>query len=277
MSNKLTVFFCTIMLVWLSACHRPKIAKTPSKNPVENAGEANNSVDTSSAITESAAPLKLEEINFNYLTTKSKFSFKNHKEDMDNVTVNMRIRKDSLIWLSVTGVGLEVARGLITQDSILFADKIHKEFFKLSYEQLSQQYQFKITYNLLQSVIIGNLPYPIDEKTAVDQVSSYFILRQLIGNFVAENYISKSNFKLSRLNAVEKDTDNHFSLAYSDFNEVNTSLFPFNCKVKLTVKSPKDQEVHTTSIEIKHIRAEMQDNNPGFPFSIPSSYKRKSK
>ncbi len=220
------------MLVWFTACHRPKISKTN----LEKEGEAVVLVDslTNRAKTDSASiqPLKIEEINFNYLTTKSKFSFKNQKESMDNVTVNMRIRKDSLIWLSVTGVGLEVARGLITQDSIIFADKLHKEYFKLSYEQLSQQYHFKITYNLLQSIIIGNLPYPIDENTAVDQVSDYFILKQIVGNFNAENYISKSNFKLSWLNALENDTENSFSLGYSDFNEVQSSLFPFSSKLQ---------------------------------------------
>jgi hypothetical protein len=73
--------------------------------------------------------------------------------------VNIRMKKDSIIWLSVTGVGLEVARGIITPDSIVFMDKIHKDYFVFNYEQLSKQYNFDLNFALLQSVIIGNLPF----------------------------------------------------------------------------------------------------------------------
>ncbi len=263
------------MLIWLSACHRPKMAKNLSEKDIQVSVLGDSTQEAVLLDTSFTTPLRIEEVNFDYLTTKSKFSFQNQKENMDNVTVNMRIRKDSLIWLSVTGVGLEVARGLITKDSIIFADKLHKEYFKLSYEQLSQKYQFKITYNLLQSIIIGNLPFAVDQNTAVDQVSDYFILKQTIGNFEAENYISKSNYKLSWLKALEKDTENEFSLAYSDFNEVKASLFPFISKLKLNVRSEKDQLMRSTNIEIKHIRVETADKSLGFPFSIPASYKRK--
>ena len=72
------------------------------------------------------------------------------------------MKKDSLIWISVTGVGFEVARGLITKDSIVFMDKFHKEYFAFNYEQLSKKYNFDLNFALLQSIIIGNLPFPQD-------------------------------------------------------------------------------------------------------------------
>ena len=43
----------------------------------------------------------------------------------------MKIQRDSAIWISMTApLGIEVARILITQDSVKFIDRYHKEYFK---------------------------------------------------------------------------------------------------------------------------------------------------
>ncbi|HAR20844.1 MAG TPA: DUF4292 domain-containing protein, partial [Cytophagales bacterium] len=42
--------------------------------------------------------------------------------------LTIRIRKDSVIWISVNpALGIEVVRALITKDSIFVIDKIHKD------------------------------------------------------------------------------------------------------------------------------------------------------
>ncbi|RYG21494.1 MAG: DUF4292 domain-containing protein, partial [Chitinophagaceae bacterium] len=47
----------------------------------------------------------------------------------NNVTMLIRIEKDKKIWVSVTAIaGIEVARAVITPDSLLLRDNLNKTY-----------------------------------------------------------------------------------------------------------------------------------------------------
>ena len=277
MNNKISIWFMVLSMIWFTACNK----NHPSKN--KSIGDSAVVLNDSSSIVSSlppanavvVAPVKIKEIAFDYLTAKSKFSFESKNQNFDNTNVNIRMKKDSLIWISVTGIGFEVARGLITPDSIVFMDKFHKEYFVLSYAQLSRQYNFDLNFPLIQSIIIGNLPFKQQPDSKFLKDNNFFLLKQNAGRINIDNYIAEDNLKLARLNAMESGTNNTFSLDYEDFKLVNAFLFPFSSLVKLNVKSPKDQQISQTTIKLKHSKVDLVNQSPGFPFSIPSSYKRK--
>jgi hypothetical protein len=277
MNNKVTVWFVTLSLLSLTACHKNRISKNTdqSVNSGSTAVVADSSRSDSAVTTEAVTePVKIQEVAFDYLTAKSKFSFQSKKQNFDNANINIRMKKDSLIWISVTGVGFEVARGLITRDSIFFMDKFHREYFVLSYAQLSRQYNFDINFSILQAIVIGNLPFPQQPGAMFMKEDDFFVLKQQAGRINIDNYIGP-NFKLTRLDAAETGTNNTFSLHYEDFKDVKSFLFPFSSLVTLHVKAPKEQQLSKTTIQLKHSRVELLDQTPGFPFSIPSGYSRK--
>ncbi|WP_031529554.1 DUF4292 domain-containing protein [Dyadobacter crusticola] len=279
MSNKLVAGLFAISFFWLTACHKQRTSKSTSENPFSDstaAGTATSVPDSSNNA--AAAPVeavKINEVAFNYLTAKSKVSLQSKSQNFDNANVNIRMKKDSIIWLSVTGVGLEVARGIITRDSIVFMDKIHRDYFVFNYEQLSKQYNFDLNFDLLQAMIVGNLPFAQEPDARFVKMNEFYVLRQIKDRLEIENYISESTLKLSRLKATEVPTQNAFLLDYEDFKNVGGILFPFSSIINLNVKSPKDQQVSQTNMRIKHSKVEMQTESPGFPFNVPSSYKRK--
>ena len=279
MNNKQLIWLLAMSILGLSSCHKQRTAKsTDTKSDSAIVSNRPARPDTLKVIPAAEivnTPLNIAEVDFPYLTTKSKFSLKTKNQDLDNVNVNMRIRKDSLIWISVTGVGFEVARGLITRDSVSFIDKFHKEFFVFDYKELSKRYNFELNFDLLQSIIIGNLPFPREAGNLITKEDNFFVLKQQGDRIVTDNYISENNLKLTRLRSVEIPTNNAFSLDYEDFKAVNNLIFPFASNLKLDVKSQKDQQFYQTNVNIKHNKVEIIKESPGFPFSIPSSYTRK--
>ncbi|WP_439559166.1 DUF4292 domain-containing protein [Dyadobacter sp.] len=279
MSNKIVAGLFAFSFLWLTACHKQRTSKRTSETPFSDTTAANTTspaADSSkTAVAETVAPVKINEVAFDYLTAKSKVSLQSKSQNFDNVNVNIRMKKDSIIWLSVTGVGLEVARGIITRDSIVFMDKIHRDYFVFNYEQLSRQYNFDLNFDLLQSMIVGNPPFPQEADTRFVKMNEFYVLRQIKDRLEIENFISESTLKLSRLKATEVPTQNTFLLDYEDFKDVGGVLFPFASVINLNVKSLKDQQVNQTDMRIKHSKVEMQRESPGFPFNVPSSYKRK--
>jgi len=217
----------------------------------------------------------VDQIDFSFLVARSKISFKSKDQDINNANVNLRIRKDSLIWLSVSGVGIEAARALITRDSIVVLDRIHREYAIYDYNTLSQRFNFRLTYELLQSLIVGNLPLPKQPAQKVKNEQDLLLLRQSEGKVLVENYIGEKNRKLKKLLVVEQPTKNSLKLDYDDFTVLNSFLFPYTSLVTLDYQSAKDGQFYQTLLRINHNKVELTDKNPGFPFAIPAKYERR--
>ncbi len=216
---------------------------------------------------------KVEELEFDYLSTRTKFKYKGPKQKR-RANAHIRIRKDSLIWFSLTpGVGIEGARGKITQDSLVIIDKLNKQVLRYSFESLSQELNFEFNYDLFQSVLIGDMPIPISNEDGVEERTSKFIVTQRVGHLYIDNMIDDKTRKLESLKASTSDNDNTLSIKYSEFKEFNNKPFAYQAQMVLDyfVEGKKDQ----TTIDIEHKRVRIEEKPLKFPFIIPKSYERK--
>lgn len=221
------------------------------------------------------ARANVAEIDFKYLTAKSKFSIKSQDENTDNANMNIRVRKDSLIWFSVQKLGIEAARGIATRDSIIIMDKVHNEYSVYDFPSLSRQFNFDLSYDLLQSLIVGNLPLPKRPAQKIKNERDYLLLRQSEDKVLVENYIGESDRKLKKLMVTEQPTKNTLRLDYADFKALNSFLFPYTSLITLDYKSAADGQFYQKLLQIRHNKVELVDKNPGFPFKIPANYTRR--
>ena len=73
---------------------------------------------------------EVDEIEYKYLSTKSKFKYKNENQ-LINATLNTRIERDTKIWFSIrVALGVEAARGLITKDELTIIDRVNKQVIR---------------------------------------------------------------------------------------------------------------------------------------------------
>jgi hypothetical protein len=208
------------------------------------------------------------EIDFKYLNIKSKVDFALGEEGQ-SFPVNIHIKKDSIIWLSIV-VGLEGARGIITQDSVIFLDRLHRTYYKYDFMSLSKQFNFNINYDLVQSILIGNMPIKKREIDEVSKQESVFVIKQQEGFVQIENIIAEANLKLQKVNASDENGDSKMCIDYTNFMIISDLIFPQGIRAKIDAK--KDGKVLQTSISLQHNKIEVLDQSPGFAFSIPKSY-----
>jgi hypothetical protein len=114
-----------LLIVFAFSCKKTHKIKAPIviENPIQN---ETTKIDT---IKLPKLPAKLA---FNYLSSDTKIDFSDGSNDA-KFKVGMRIRKDSLIWLSMrANIGVEGLRLLISKDSIQVIDyqeKTYRTFF----------------------------------------------------------------------------------------------------------------------------------------------------
>ncbi|MEQ8687775.1 MAG: DUF4292 domain-containing protein [Imperialibacter sp.] len=221
--------------------------------------------------------LDVQEINFDYFSTKTKINY-TEGDNKINASANIRIRKDSIIWFSLTpALGIEAARGIITKDSLVVVDRLNKVYFVYTYASLSEKYNFNIDYQLLEAIFLGNPPRNIKENERVVREADYAMVEQKEGEVTFNNYISTKTSKLEKLSIVDLPTTNTLNITYSDFQVVDEfHIFPFQSLISLVYNKPGTAEAFNTQIEIEHNKAEVEDGKKmKFPFNIPQKYERK--
>lgn len=287
MTKYLFIALSLSILIGSEGCRRHHLSHRTSQFPQAVQPASSDSLSSSQAaqaIDTTATPSRpgieeaqanVAEVDFHYLTAKSKISFKSHTQDIDNASVNFRVCKDSLMWLSISKLGIEAVRALVTRDSITIIDKIHHEYSVYDFPALSKQFNFDMNFNLLQALIVGNLPLPKRPAQKIKNERDYLLLRQSEGKVLVENYIGEQDRKLKKLMVTEQPTKNTLQLDYDDFTSLNNFLFPYTSLVTVDYQSKADGQFYQTLLRIKHNKVELVDKSPGFPFTIPASYERK--
>ncbi len=227
----------------------------------------------SSSVVYNRDDLKINEINFDYLTIKSRIAFQEAGSEK-KANALIRMKKDSIIWFNLSGtLGVQGIRGVLTLDSIKTINRVEKAYWALDYAELSREFNFKIDYFLIQAMLLGDMPKEAHEDESITKNKDNFIIHQNFGDFYIDNYISASTKKVTEVDILESPTQNSLKLLYGDFREIEDHVFPFSSFVSL-IHNNEFGELETR-VNINHTRVDFSDKPMKFPFTVPKKYERK--
>jgi hypothetical protein len=219
-----------------------------------------------------ATTLSVEEIDFEYLQGKARMVLRDSKKERD-VKANIRVRKDSVIWMTFSVIGFQGGKALINKDSITIVSNVDKEYYVFDYAELSKHYNFDINFNVIQSAMLGNLIRPRTDEDDVEQETSFFMLNQNTGTINIANYVNSASMKIEKVEMKETNTNNSLILNYSNFQPLSSKLFPYNGTINLFYKTFAG--ILNTTIIFEYHKAEVGDKELKFPFNIPKRYVRR--
>jgi hypothetical protein len=258
------------LFVTQTSCKRHKLKKSEVFVP------GKSKADSSVIISESKVPavtpsimVQPDEVDFNYLKIKSRVAFSSN-DFSQTFPATIHIKKDSVIWISVA-VGLEVARGVITPDSAIFLDRLNRNVYQFSYQDLSDFMGFDVSFDLVQSLLVGNMPIYIREQDIITGAGSFITVKQSVGELAVENTIDELINKLTRVSAQRENTQSRLIITYADFTETDNGKVPQRIETRVE-KTPAGIETTATSINIEHNKFEFLERDLRFPFSVPKSY-----
>lgn len=212
----------------------------------------------------------INEFDFENLTAKARIKYDDGQRNLTGIA-NIRAKKDSAIWISLSpGLGVEAARLLIMRDSIFFMDRINNKYLKADYIELSKIYAFELNYEIMESVIIGNLIVPFRRSDLIEEENGLSYTR-VEENLEIINFIGYESKKLEKLAVADLENESSISVNYGDFKALGEdAIFPYN--VYAIVEYSASQK-NRTKIDITYSRAEMPSQTPKFPFNVPNKYR----
>ena len=94
--------------------------------------------------------------NFEWFSAKGKMQFKSNVESGKG-SINVRIRKDSVIWMNIKKLGMEVARVLIEPDSIHIIYRLDRSFERGKLSDYTRSYGLDLSFDKMQDFFVGNV------------------------------------------------------------------------------------------------------------------------
>ncbi|MEQ9593201.1 MAG: DUF4292 domain-containing protein [Cyclobacteriaceae bacterium] len=219
-----------------------------------------------------SSKLAIQEIDFEYFQGKARLNYNDGKKEQ-NVKANIRVRKDSVIWMNFSVIGVQGGKALINHDSITVVSTVDKEYFVFEYKELSERFNFKIDYFVVQAAFLGNLIQPRAPGDKVTRESTYDLLEQKNGTVSIKNYVNASLSKIERIELSESNSKNSLTLSYTNFQAVEDRIFPYNGVINLFYKTVAGPLSNTITFE--YTKAEVGDKELKFPFNIPRKYDRR--
>jgi hypothetical protein len=250
--NKNSWFLLVILFVFLFACSKKIVAPITVATPKPT--------------------LDIEQIDFDYFHGKARMTLRDANKEIE-VKANIRIRKDSVIWMTFSVIGIQGGKALINRDSITIVNNKDNEVYVFEYADLTKRYNFEINYDVIQAALLGNLIMPRKEDDNVEQLSSMYLLKQHSQKIQVSNYVNAANMKIEKVEMREGDSQNALTLNYSNFQPVGNKVFPYDGTINLFYKGASG--LLNTTIIFEYNKAEVGDKELKFPFNIPKKYVRR--
>lgn len=243
-------------------------------------------------------------LNYNTLNIKRLNIAFTQNDKSHNFRGSVRIKKDSIIWLSISKMGIEGMRVKLTPDSIALIDRLQRKYIETDYSFLNEKFKVKLDYYIIQALLTNQLPeYGVRENRK--------FIRNFKGKRDKKHYVffskrgGRSYWKgkerkmeapaeiirispdIMRLESIDiydshfyKDKKQfvHLNLKYQNYKRIDNHIFPETMLSSIVIdewdwegKSTGTPNKISLKIDVNRMSVNEKLN---FPFSISSKYKR---
>lgn len=240
--------------------------------------------------------IETNELEYNTLFAKRIDASLSNEKGSNSFKASMKIRRDSFIQVTVTApLGIEVARVLLTVDSIKFVDVYHKKYFLADYYYFYEKYDARINFDCVQKILTNtffnfelcggvskNRKYKLDrtdsgyelstveEKALSRKIKKLYKKRRKNKDYILilqKILIDPQTFRPLSMSVEDVEEDMGVSVNYQRFKDFGGKMFPEKIIFDLFSDHSK------TSLELRFLRIDF--DVPVEPnLRISSKYKR---
>ena len=180
--------------------------------------------------------------------------------------MNVRIKKNKEIWVSITAIaGIEVARAIITPDSIKVLNKLQGILLKKPFSYVYQYTGRQISYPMVEAIVIGNaVPEFITTEATISGDDQNLVFAGMINGLMYESTFG-SSLKVTKLELSNAQAGQKLDVNNSDYIAAGSRILPSH----ISIKSVAGQQ--SIAADLHYIKADF-NQTVDLPFNEPKSY-----
>ena len=221
------IIFILLAIITLASCRSTKKIQTAITKKDTLEAVTTPKIDTTQLINNALLTLANNRIDYKTFSAKVDVDYRGGDDKHYDVNANLRMHRDSLIWISVNAVfGIEAMRLLINKDSVFLLDKLNKTYLTRSIDYLQEVSGLPLTLSSLQDMLLGN-PIFIDSVVSYsndNSIISLLSIGQTFKNLVSINS-EKSVLVHSKLDDLDITRSRTADLNYDDYENKKGKAF----------------------------------------------------
>jgi hypothetical protein len=271
----ITIASAVIFVSAFTSCRSTKKLQTAinKKDTIITVKNIPSSPDSLSAGNSLFNTLDHNRIDFKTFSARIKVEYEDAEGKKPEVTANIRMKKDSIIWISIVGnlafITKEAFRVLITKDHITIMNKLKDQVEEHPFSFIEEIAKIPLDFKTLQDLIVGN-PVYLGDKVVSYKLTENRILLSTVGKYFKNLLTLSANNNLierSKLDDLDLTLNRTGDLTYGKYE--NKSGVFFSTYREITV-------AEKTKVDIKLDFRQYDFNTElSYPFTIPKNYKTK--
>jgi hypothetical protein len=250
-------------MIALAGCKARKplaVTRTPEKQPVVSPVKT-----ASPAVNDKLMAIRAKQFTFNTFSGKAKAKL-DIDGDKNDATLNIRIQHDQKIWVSVTALlGIEVARAVITPDSIWVVNRLQGVYIKKPFSYLYQYGGNQVNFKTLQALLVGNaIPETLADNANVGTDNGNTLVSGRLQDLMYSLTIGP-DFKVSQTNLNNQLAALTLQVSNSAFIQADNRIMPSQIDIVSSAGNKR------ANINLHYNSAEY-DKVLEYPFSIPDRF-----
>jgi hypothetical protein len=277
MNKKINYLFGIIMMPVLLAlvvtsCRSTRTIQTAinKKDTASVIAMSDPTIDSAAIMESIGIKIYNGRINFNTFSAKVKLDYSDQSGKNQNASVFIKIHKDSLIWVSLTGaLGVEGFRAIIKPDSVWLMDKLEKTYTIKSISSLQELTGLPFDFYAMQDVLLGNPIYFSEKIISFETKGSNLTAVSKGGYFKHSLTIDTVNNQIvqSKLDDIEESRSRTSFMYFRGYTLQQGRNLSTQRDITVTEK---------TSVNVKlDFKQWSFDESQTYPFNIPKTYKLK--
>jgi hypothetical protein len=230
-----------------------------------------------------SAKIRNNQFDFKWLSTHISADVDIDSEHV-SFSGNIRLRKDSLIWMSISKLAIKVMQVELTQDSVMTINYHNDNYFKGDYDYINNKIDNDVDFEMMQSILLGNC---MEFYSDTSKMKSYFDGKQYIISTIRKRKLKKilyknkpfhskddgqfifldpQTFRITHIQVKDFVNARTFDAYYSDFQKVDSIVFPFHIRFEIRAS-------HNINVDLQYKKV-MFNQQEEVPFVIPKKYER---
>ena len=200
------------------------------------------------------------------MNLKSKIETNSEEVPFKNLGLNVRMKKDSLIWVSISAKGIAGLRISIKPDSVIVMDKINKQYWQYPFDSIQKFISFPVSFENIEDLIIGNAFFIAKDKVKEYKRSDDLELKFEYPRFDNDVIIDPKTYALKIMRTDDKVLNQKLNISQSDFRSIGNQNFAHDREIQIIRSDTLFFELGMKKIKL--------NEKLSFPFRISSKYEK---
>ena len=249
-------FSISILLLFLCAC------STLKKTFIEPFTHHQEEIDHQTFLDS----IERNNIKYDWINIRAKINTNNKSIPYKNLGLNIRNRKDSLIWISISAKGIAGLRLMIAKDSIRIMDKIKKKYWVYPFDSIQKFISFPIDFSHLEDMLVGN-PFLLDPSYYQEMtIGEYVQLSYSYPRFKNDLLIHTKSYKLAAMKLNDKILNQQLNIKQSEYTIIDGQKMAQTRDINII-----RQDSIFFSMKISKVKL---NEKTTFPFKVNNKYER---